>query len=92
MVFIMYSDYTLQVNPFIKNLLSVIEQEKGHNIEAAIQLEVSFITNKDKKGLYKSYDRQYEYQKIAHNNRKVPTVYCAPRLRNILATHLFINF
>ena len=45
----MYSDYTLQVNPFIKNLLSVIEQEKGHNIEAAIQLEVSFITNKDKK-------------------------------------------
>ena len=39
----MYSDNTLQVNLLIKSFLSVIEQEKVHNIEVEIQSEVAFL-------------------------------------------------
>ena len=41
---------TIQVNLLMNNVLSVIEQEKGHSIEVAIHPEVAFITNEDRKG------------------------------------------
>ena len=92
MVFIIYISNTLQTNLLVKNVLSVINQEKVHNIKVAIQLEIEFITNKDRRGLYKSYERQYEYQNTSHNHMKVITVYCDLRFLNILDINLLIDF
>ena len=57
-----------------------------------IQLEVVFLTNEDRKGLYKSYDRKYVEQRVVHNHSKVPTLYCSIIFRNILMIHLLIAF
>ena len=43
----MYSANILQVNLLVKNVLSVIKQEKDLGIEVAIQSEVAFLTKKD---------------------------------------------
>ena len=88
----MYSTKTLQVKLLVENVPSVIKQEKDIDIEFAIQSEVAFLTNKDRKELYSSYDRYDEEQKITHNHRKVTTVYCAPKFRKILAIHLLSAF
>ena len=84
----MYSANTSQVNLLVKKVLSVIKHKKYLYIKVAIQTEVAFITNKDRKDFYASYNRHDEEQQISHNHRKVPTVYCAPKFRNTLAIHL----
>ena len=45
----MYSANTLQVNLLVKNVLSVINQEKDLDIEVAIQSEVLFLKNEYRK-------------------------------------------
>ena len=75
----MYSNNTLQLNILVNYVLLFIEQEKVHNIEAAIQLVVASLTNEYRKLFYISYSRHDEDRRIPHNHRKVPTVYCDPR-------------
>ena len=84
----MYSANTPQVNLLVKNVLSVINQEKVHNIKMATQSEAAFLTNEDREGFYRSYEIKYEEHRVSHNHRKVATVYCATRFRNTLVTHL----
>ena len=84
----MYSANTPQVNLVVNNVLSVIKQEKDLDIEVAIQSEVAFLTNEDRNDFYTSQYMYDEEQIIAHNHRKFPTVYCAPKFRNILAIHI----
>ena len=57
MVFIIYSVNTFQVKLLVKNVLSVIKQEKDLDIEVTIQSEVAFLTNEDMKEFYASYKR-----------------------------------
>ena len=45
--FIMYSTNTLQLNPLVKNVLSVVKQKQNLNIEVEIQSEVAFLKNED---------------------------------------------
>ena len=92
MGFIIYSATNIQVNLPIKTVLSVIKQEKGHNTEVEIQPEVTFITNEDRKGFYKYYNRQYEDKALSHKHRNITTVHCAPIFRNTLVIHLLIAF
>ena len=88
----MYSANTPQVNLLVKNVLSVINQEKVHNIKMATQSEAAFLTNEDREGFYRSYEIKYEEHRVSHNHRKVATVYCATRFRNTLVTHLLSDF
>ena len=57
MGFIIYSVNTFQVKLLVKNVLSVIKQEKDLDIEVTIQSEVAFLTNEDMKEFYASYKR-----------------------------------
>ena len=88
----MYSANTLQVKPLVKNFLSVIKQEKDLNIEVTIQSEVAFLTNEYRKEICSYYDRHDKDHKITHNHRKVPTVYCTLKFRNILYIHIISAF
>ena len=88
----MYRTNNLQVNLLVNNVLSVNEQEKGHNIEVAIQPKVAFLTNRYRKVFYKYYGIHDEYQRTPHNHRKFLTVYCAPRFQNIMAIHILSAF
>ena len=47
--FIMYSANNLQVNLLVRDVLSVIKKEKNLDIEVAIQSELDFLTNEDRK-------------------------------------------
>ena len=88
----MYSLNTLQVNILVKNVLSVIKQEKDLDIEVKIQSELSFLTNEYRNDFYSSYNRHDEEQKISHNHIKVPTVYCVSKFSTTLAIHLLNTF
>ena len=70
----MYSANTPQVNLLVNKVLTVIKHKKDLYIKVAIQSEVAFLTNEDRKDFYVSYNRHDEEQQIPHNHRKVPTV------------------
>ena len=92
MGFNIYSAHTLQVHHLIENLVTAIERENGEKIKTVIQSEVSFQNEEDRRALYKTYNGNDECQRISHNHRKVPTIYCAPKYRNLLATNLLRAF
>ena len=83
----MYSAKNLQVNILKKSVLVVVEQENGTTIDISVQSKLAFQTSEDRKMFYKSYAKHDKYQRIEHNHRKVPTIYCTPILRNILDIH-----
>ena len=88
----MYSAHMLQVYHLIKNLVIAIERENGDTIKTAIQSELAFHNGEDRGSLYKTYKRNNESQRIAHNHRKVPTIYCAPKYRDLLAINILSAF
>ena len=49
MGFTIYINNNFQVNLLVKNVISVIKQDKDLDIEVAIQSEVDFLTNEDRK-------------------------------------------
>ena len=81
----------LQVHHLTKNVLKATERE-NKKTETAIQSEVDFQNEEDRKGFYKSYNGYDESQQIASNHMKVPTIYRAPKYRNLLAIHLLRAF
>ena len=88
----MYSAHMLQVYHFIKNVVTSTERENWDIIETAIQYAVAFQNEEDRRAFYKTYNGNDESQRIAHNHRKVPTFYCAPKYRNLLAINLLSAF
>ena len=50
----MYSDHTLQAEELVKNILKIIEQDNGHNIEIKIQSETYFHTEEERNISYKN--------------------------------------
>ena len=52
MGFTIYINNNFQVNLLVKNVISVIKQDKDLDIEVAIQSEVDFLTNEDRKQFY----------------------------------------
>ena len=88
----MYSAHTLQVHHLIKNLVTDIERENEKTIKTAIQSKVAFKNEEYRKSFYKSCNENDEYQRIYHNHRKVTTIYCAPKYRNLLSIHLLSTF
>ena len=92
MGFIMYSAHMLQVHQIIKNLVRSIERDNGGTIETAINSKVAFQNEDYRRAFYKTYKRDYETQRISHNHRKVPNIYCAPKYRNLLAINLLSAF
>ena len=89
--FIIYSAHMLQVHHLTKNVLKATERE-NKKTETAIQSEVDFQNEEDRKGFYKSYNGYDESQQIAPNHKKVPTIYRAPKYRNLLPIHLLRAF
>ena len=88
----MYNANTLQMILLFNNYLYIIKHEKDLDIEVTIQSEAAFLTNEYRKYFYTSYNRHNEEQRMTHNNRKVPTVYCAPKFRNTPEIHLLGAF
>ena len=84
----MYSTPNLQISDLVNNVLEVINDEKGIGIKISTQLETYFYTENKRKAFYKSYNREDEQEKIKSNHRKIPTVYCTPKYRNLLAIHM----
>ena len=88
----MYSTHTLQLYHLIENIVTAIERENEDTTETATQSEVAFHNEEDRRAFYKTYKRNEKSQRIAHNYRKVLTVYCAPKYRNVLAINLLSAF
>ena len=79
MGFILYSAHTLQVHHLIKHLVTAIERDKEDTIKTAIQSEVAFHNEEDRRAFYKTYNGNNESHRISHNHRKLSTIYCAPK-------------
>ena len=92
MGFIIYSAHTLQVHHLIGNVVTSIEIENGDTINTAIRSEVAFQNEEDRRSFYKTYNGNNKSQRIEHNHRKAPTIYCAPKYRNLLAINLLSAF
>ena len=88
MGFIMYSAHTLKVHHLIEYVVTSIERENTNTIKSAIQSEVDFKNEEDRRSFYKTYNGNNESQRISHNHRKLPTIYCAPKYRNLIAINL----
>ena len=88
----MYIAHTLQLQNLIKNAVKSIETENRYTIETSIRSKLAFQNEEDRRTFYRIYDRNDESQRIAHNIRKVTTIYCAPKYRNLLAIHLLSTF
>ena len=89
---IMYSTHTLQVHHLIKNIVPSIERDNREKIKTANQSEVDYHNKEDRKSFYKRYDGYEKPQIISHKHRKVPTIYCAPKYRNLLALRILSTF
>ena len=92
MGFIMYSAHTLQVHHLIGNVVTAIEREKGDTIKTDIQSKSAFHNEEDKRAFYKTYKGNDKSQRISHNHRKLPTIYCAPKYSNLLVIKLLSAF
>ena len=88
----MYSTRTLQLHNLIENAVKSIEIENVDTIETSIRSKVAFQNEEDRKTFYNIYDRNDDSQRISHNLRKVTTIYCGPKYRNLLAIYLLIDF
>ena len=92
MGFIMYSAHTLQVNHLIKNIVPSIERDNRETTKTAIQSEVDFHKKEDRKSFYKRYGEYDKPHSTSHNHRKVPTIYCGAKYRNLLDIHILRAF
>ena len=57
------------------NTTSILYFERTINIQS----DVDFHNEEDRKSFYKRYIGYEEPQRISHNHRKVPTIYCGPK-------------
>ena len=57
-------------------------------MEIAIQSEVAFQKETERKLFYKNFNKHDEGERSSHNRRKAPTIYCAPKYHNIISIHL----
>ena len=89
--YIIYSVHIPQVHDLAENLVTDIERENGETIETAFHSEVYFQNEEDRRSFFKTYNVNDEYQRISHNHRKLTTIYCAPKYRNLLAINLLSN-
>ena len=92
MSFILYSGHMLQVHHLIEDVVTDLEKENGDTIKKFIQSEVAFYNEGDRRAFYKTYNLNDESHRISHNQRKLPTIYCAPKYRNLLAINLLSAF
>ena len=91
--FIMYIAHMLQVHHLIENVVTAIERENWDTKKkTAIHSEVAFHNEEDRRAFYNIYNRNDEYQRIAHNHRKLTTICCAPKYRNLLVINLLSAF
>ena len=74
MRFVLYIAHMLQVHHLIENVVTAIERENGDTIETAIQSEVAFHNEEDRRSFYRTNNGNGESQRIAHNYRKLPTI------------------
>ena len=84
----MYSSPNFQILDLVINVLEVIKDDKGIDIEIVTQFEPTIYTENERKAFYTSYNREDEQENINFNHRKIPTFYFPPKCRNLLAIHL----
>ena len=84
----MYSSLTFEISDLVNNVLEVIKYKKGIDIKIANQFDPAFYIDIKRKAFYTSSNIDDEHEKINCNNHKIPTVYCAPRYRNLLSIHM----
>ena len=53
-----------------------------------MQLEAALQTDSEQKLFYINYNKNNESEQTSLINRKVPTIYCTPKYRNLLVVHL----
>ena len=83
----MYGSNNIQATDLIVILLAIVEKGEKKT-KLAVQLEADFQTDTERKLFYSNYNRKDEEEHISLNHQKVPTIYCPPKFRNMLAVHL----
>ena len=83
--FIMHSSPNFQISDLFKNVPEVIKDKKGVDIKITTQLYPYLCVDNERRSFCTSYNREDEQEKMKFNHQKIPTVYCPPKYRNILA-------
>lgn len=90
--YLMHSAPIFSVKEHIRHVTRVIRMETDQVVEVAVKFEAAFESKELRDSFYKTYDKKDKIQQQLHNYRKVPTLYCAPRHRNMLGLHLLNAF
>ena len=85
---VMHGANNILASDLIYNVLKVVEKEMKLKIDILVQLEAAFHTDSEQEIFYKNYNNHDKEEHTALNHRKVPTTYCHPKYRNLLAVHL----